>query len=302
MQNNFFKMRLSFLKHSRCILNQQQIIDKSFRRCIRGLPKRASKATTVTETIRPEPSIEEYEEKVDLSKFSNHLSTIARLALQNDPNRLKSINPNIRNNENGDLFVKNYKFTRSAQATVSKLEILNQKDTSYETITKEAEENQKFNEDPNEPISSVSCGGCGSKLHCQNKNIEGFMPASVFKGFTKKELIYKHCLRCDYLRTNKKVYNLTESSKFDYDKFLEEICSDNIEKKIHVILLVDLLDMPNSIYDGWSKLVQSRNVDIAIIGNKLDLLPDTGPGFLRGVFDCLIESCKQKGIDGKYLF
>lgn len=55
------------------------------------------------------------------------------------------------------------------------------------------------------------------------------------------------------LKTKKTLLNLEIDSKFDYEKFvLDRIRS---ESKSHVILLVDLLDIPNSIYEGWSKLI-----------------------------------------------
>lgn len=153
-------------------------------------------------------------------------------------------------------------------------------------------------EDPSEPVSSVSCGGCGAMLHCQDKDKEGFLPASEFKEASNKELIYKLCLRCYFLKTNKKIYQL--ESTFDHDKFIaENLCSrDNSRKRVHVVLLVDLLDIPNSIYAGWSKLMEAPNVDIFIVGNKLDLLPDTGPGFYSNVMQCLVENFAKKKILG----
>lgn len=153
-------------------------------------------------------------------------------------------------------------------------------------------------EDASEPVSSVACGGCGALLHCQNKDTEGFLPASEFKQATKKELIYKLCLRCYFLKTNKKIYQL--ESNFDHDKFIaENLCSrDNSKKRVHVLLLVDLLDMPNSIYAGWSKLMEAPNLDIVIVGNKLDLLPDTGPGFYSSVMQCLVENFAKKNVLG----
>ena len=153
-------------------------------------------------------------------------------------------------------------------------------------------------EDPTEPVSSVACGGCGAKLHCQNKDTEGFIPASEFKEATKKDLVYKLCLRCYFLKTNKKIYQL--ESSFDHDKFIaENLCAKDHPKRVHVVLLVDLLDIPNSIYSGWSKLIGSKHVDIVIVGNKLDLLPDTGPGFYPHVMRCLVENFAKKNILGE---
>lgn len=61
--------------------------------------------------------------------------------------------------------------------------------------------------------------------------------------------------------------------------------------------------MPNSIYDGWSKLVSNAtdpksNIDIIIVGNKFDLLPKTGPDFMRCIIESLAVNCAAKGIKG----
>ena len=160
----------------------------------------------------------------------------------------------------------------------------------------------KMEEDPNVPVSSIKCSGCGSNLHCQNKSKIGFMPSSKFKSLDKNALIYSLCMRCYYLKTKNKNFNL-DSSEFDYDKFImDKICSKANNKKVHVILLIDLLSLPNSIYAGWSKLFDNsyNHIDVCILGNKFDLLPHTGPLFYKSVNECLMHNCNKKGIAGKH--
>lgn len=149
------------------------------------------------------------------------------------------------------------------------------------------------------PKSKVNCPGCGALLQCQNKSHEGFLSADHFKSLTKHELIYTYCHRCKVLNTTTNARELKiEANQLDYDEFIiEKICA---QKKAHVILLIDLLDMPNSIYSGWSKLFQSKNqIDVCVLGNKFDLLPNTGPLFYKSIIECLATQCAKKGIYGE---
>lgn len=105
-------------------------------------------------------------------------------------------------------------------------------------------------------------------MHCQDKNHEGFISADIFSSLTKNELQYAYCFRCQLLNNNKKLLN---SKKFDYDELiLKDICE---QKKTHVILLIDLCDIPNSIYVGWRKLITCKNdIDVMILGMKIENL------------------------------
>ncbi len=123
------------------------------------------------------------------------------------------------------------------------------------------------------------------------------MPTDQFKSLTKHELVYAYCMRCELMHRRNKLYHV-ETNETDYNQFvLKKICE---QKKAHVILLIDLLDMPNSIYPGWSQLITSKNnIDICVIGNKIDLLPDTGPIFQKSIIECMAKCCEQKGISGE---
>ncbi len=277
----------------------------TFQRNLRSPNRRqqtSQKLQSTAQVNKPRQTIEEYEEKVDLKNFSKSLSTVAKLALSSDPSLITKLNPQIRADpKTGDFYIKTYKLTSQTSQIVQKLDTLNldtEKLIDYQKLDPTIENAEM--EDPNVPVSSVSCGGCGSKLHCQKKNTEGFMPAYKFKEYSKKDLIYKLCLRCDYLRTNKKVFSL-ESTNFDYEKVvMDPLCETKTGNKKHVLLLIDLLDIPNSIHEGWSRLIGVNNLDIVIVGNKFDLLPKTGPGFFNGVIESLAKNCAKKGIKGIY--
>lgn len=151
-------------------------------------------------------------------------------------------------------------------------------------------------EDPKFFRTKSTCNGCGAQLQCNDKKNEGFVDARKFKLLSKQELNFTICHRCEFLKAKNKLVNLSTNS-FDYDNLiLKKIIS---EKKAHVVILIDLLDLPNSIYDGWANLIQDKSsVDIIILGNKFDLLPNTGPKFEHNIIKCLSYQCLKKGIKG----
>ena len=172
----------------------------------------------------------------------------------------------------------------------------------YKNLIKEINQSEfKLNpdnleEDPKFIRTKSSCNGCGALLQCNDKKNEGFVDARKFRLLSKQELNYTICYRCEFLKAKNKLVNLNIGS-FDYDNLvLKKITS---EKKAHVVILIDLLDLPNSIYDGWANLIQDKSsVDIIILGNKFDLLPNTGPKFEHHIIKCLSYQCLKKGLKG----
>ena len=71
--------------------------------------------------------------------------------------------------------------------------------------------------------------------------------------------------------------------------------------------------LKSSIWQPWvaraSKLIRTKNknetplansnIEICIIGNKLDILPNTGGGWIESILECLEKNCTAKGIDGE---
>lgn len=189
------------------------------------------------------PAIGIVEEKLDLKSEPN-IPVSVRLALENEPHLATE-----------SLTIKRrLKFSFDSGKTLDRVEEeskTNQK--AHKIVTLDTLE---LLEDASVPKSRVDCPGCGSRLHCQNRHVEGFLPADEFKSLSKSEMQYKLCYRCEILTTRKKILNVETNSSFDYDKFIVERIRN--QSKAHVILLVDLLDIPNSIYDGWSKLFNNN--------------------------------------------
>lgn len=146
--------------------------------------------------------------------------------------------------------------------------------------------------DPTCLISSVPCGGCGALLHCRDSSIPGYVPSEIYRNYNARSDDLKSliCQRCHFL----KYYNLAlqvQVSQQYYPKILQTIQNS---KKALVILMVDLLDFPCSIWPGIADLI-GYNRPIVIVGNKIDLIPMDGKGFLSRVQKSLLNSAKESG-------
>ena len=260
-------------------------------------------------------TIELNTEKLDLDSKHTKLSTAARLAIKNDSNFVRKNFGDSLVNDDGEILVKKYKFRFDGDSAMKTLE----EEGSSKELTKTKTDQFKIptidslelKEDAKIPISYIPCSGCGALLQCKSRHLEGFMSADKYTILSKQELSFAVCFRCETLNRKKIMLNLKSAKPFDYDDLvINKILS---QRKAHVILLIDLLDIPNSIYDNWSRLIKNKTnknkdsllnssnlnqIDICIIGNKVDLLPDTGPIFYKSIIECLKANCEKKGIAG----
>ncbi|XP_055618225.1 nitric oxide-associated protein 1 [Toxorhynchites rutilus septentrionalis] len=145
--------------------------------------------------------------------------------------------------------------------------------------------------DPQEPTSIIPCGGCGALLHCAEPSIPGYLPSQLFKGKSKQQLMTTVCQRCHFLKTYNTAINVTVSPK-DYVDMISSIK----DKKALVVLMVDLLDFPCSIWPGLSEILGSKR-SIVVVGNKVDLLPKDCPGYLNNIRDNLTKTLLEAGFD-----
>lgn len=152
-------------KISKIVLSNRQINPIG----LRYLRRRANKEASA------EPAIEVVEEKIDVKSLN--IPTAARLALENDPKL----------NEN--LTKKQLKFSFDAEAA---LNVARKTSKTLDLSTLD-----DLSEDASVPKSRISCPGCGARLHCQNRNEEGFISADAFKSLKKKELSYTLCFRLE---------------------------------------------------------------------------------------------------------
>lgn len=97
------------------------------------------------------------------------------------------------------------------------------------------------------------------------------------------------CQRCHFLSK----YNTALKVHVNTDDYVEMIAK--INEKSLVILMIDLVDMPCSI---WPHIVDiiGRWRPIVVVGNKVDLLPQDSPEYLNHIRDCLDDTLIKSGI------
>ncbi|XP_069166697.1 nitric oxide-associated protein 1-like isoform X1 [Procambarus clarkii] len=190
------------------------------------------------------------------------------------------------------------------EGILQKLESTSKKDSSKNTLTNFKDEyffNDSISEDfvkdintessplikehgtadPTIPVSDVPCGGCGAHLHCQAPAFPGFVPKEDFEGLNRGELRSVLCQRCYFLRYHKMALNVRVSPSV-YPKILEPI--KNV--KALILVVVDLLDVPCSIWPNFIDIIGTRR-PVVVVGNKVDLLPADGKNHLRRIEDSL---------------
>ncbi|XP_045130401.1 nitric oxide-associated protein 1-like isoform X2 [Portunus trituberculatus] len=146
---------------------------------------------------------------------------------------------------------------------------------------------QQGSADPKCPISDIPCGGCGAFLHCQQPSLMGFVPKELFEGRNSGELRSILCQRCYFLKIHKTALSVKVDPNM-YEKLLEPIK----QKRALVLLVVDLLDVPCSIWPNIMDIIGTSR-PVMIVGNKVDLLPSDGKNHHQKVKDSLIASIEK---------
>ncbi|KAK3520867.1 hypothetical protein QTP70_034867 [Hemibagrus guttatus] len=158
---------------------------------------------------------------------------------------------------------------------------------------KKTKQDQKIYGSPDAemPISDISCSGCGALMHCMAPEVPGYLPSEKYKLLLEEDKLKKAiCQRCFLLTHHQKALNVT-MSKEEYRKIVSRIKSE----KALVLLIVDLLDLPNSIVPDLPQLV-GKNKHIIVLGNKVDLLPGDSQNYLQRIRRQLAQYCTDAGI------
>ncbi|XP_077501272.1 nitric oxide-associated protein 1 [Amblyomma americanum] len=140
------------------------------------------------------------------------------------------------------------------------------------------------------PPSQVPCGGCGAFLHCSDTAIPGFLPAEVFAGLNDDQLRQRLCQRCIFLQH----YNTALNVKVDQDAY-KSVLAEVSRRKALVLLLLDLTDMPCSIWPDLPELLGPQQPVLAV-ANKVDLVPCDAPGYLSRIKECVTKTLKGAGL------
>lgn len=115
------------------------------------------------------------------------------------------------------------------------------------------------------------------------------MPSQKFE-LLQDDLHNQICQRCEYLQKYNVALNVTVKPE-QYPKLLSQIRNT----KSLVIVLVDLLDFPCSVWPGLVNLIGEKQ-KVYIVGNKVDLLPKDDKLYLERIRKSLKESLKLTGI------
>lgn len=144
--------------------------------------------------------------------------------------------------------------------------------------------------DVDEPISDTCCSGCGAMLHCTATGVPGYLPSEKYKVLLQEgRLGGATCQRCHLLTHHHKALNL-QVSREQYRDVVRQIRP----LKALVLLVVDLLDLPDSIVQDLPDLV-GTNKHVVVLGNKIDLLPEDAPNYLQRIKRQLRQYCEDAG-------
>ncbi|XP_073342700.1 nitric oxide-associated protein 1 [Pagrus major] len=144
--------------------------------------------------------------------------------------------------------------------------------------------------DVDEPVSDTCCAGCGAVLHCTAVDVPGYLPSEKFRVLQQEERLGEAtCQRCHLLTHHHKALNLQVSSD-QYRAVVQQLRP----LRALVLLIVDLLDVPDSIVPDLPALV-GTNKHIVVLGNKIDLLPGDAPNYLQRIKRQLSQYCHDAG-------
>ncbi|XP_070769364.1 nitric oxide-associated protein 1 [Enoplosus armatus] len=148
--------------------------------------------------------------------------------------------------------------------------------------------------DLDEPFSDTCCSGCGAVLHCTAAAVPGYLPSEKYKVLLQeKRLCGATCQRCHLLTHHQKALSLHMSA----DQYRAVVRQVRPHKAL-VLLIVDLLDFPDSIVPDLPQLV-GTNKHVVVLGNKIDLLPRDSPNYLQRIKRQLAQYCLDAGFGGQ---
>lgn len=144
--------------------------------------------------------------------------------------------------------------------------------------------------DADEPVSDTCCSGCGAVLHCTAPHVPGYLPSEKYKTLLQEGgLSEATCQRCHLLTHHHKALSLQVSR----DQFWAVVWQIRPHQAL-VLLIVDLLDLPDSVVPHLPELV-GANKHVVVLGNKVDLLPGDSPNYLQRIKRQLAQYCRDAG-------
>ncbi|KJH51401.1 hypothetical protein DICVIV_02415 [Dictyocaulus viviparus] len=157
-----------------------------------------------------------------------------------------------------------------------------------ETFCEETEEIVTVN--PTRPAIDKHCSGCGAQLHCKNSSLPGFLPEELLDKTVRKKMTEAIlCRRCHLLKYYNFLINVNVC-RVDYESIMSCL---RLNSEALVLLIVDITDIPGSIYQHLPSIIGCQKPMI-VIANKVDLLPpDAKCGYLKR-FKLVVEEAIAK--------
>ncbi|CAK1599267.1 unnamed protein product [Parnassius mnemosyne] len=282
------KLELGYYKYYvKSIKKAAQIEAKKFReKCLPPLP------VSLKYYINENKLLNEEKEEIDFTgqnttfhlPFANKTNVSVFVTDKNINKKISShsndMSPKEFDHSNLNKWMTNYEHFDDSQ--LSSLEELEDEETMKQEWCK-----NYGTPDPMEGISRVTCGGCGALLHCSDPAIPGYLPSEIFKGRDEEELRNIECQRCHFLKEYNIALDITVQPE-EYEKLLQNIR----HVKSLVLLMVDLLDFPCSIWPGIVDIIGTDR-PLIIVGNKVDLLPGDSIGYLKRVKDSFLTEINK---------
>lgn len=243
-------------------------------------------------TLLKENSVNDSQSSVPESSVAPYFPFLSQLQNYESTSNLPQLNKEAENqllDEEYENYLKHHEVLQYFASNLNKIHH-KQYDLEIEGWTSQVWLRNYGKPDPSIAPSKVPCSGCGAHLHCAATNVPGFMPSEKFTLFSKEELASQLCQRCDFLQRYNVALNVTVPAD-EYPKLMSQIQLNNSL----VVILVDLLDFPCSVWPGIVNLIGEKH-SIYLVGNKVDLLPKDDKFYLERIKKSLKESLKANGI------
>ncbi|VDO38536.1 unnamed protein product [Haemonchus placei] len=151
---------------------------------------------------------------------------------------------------------------------------------------------------PTRPPINKNCSGCGAQLHCKDASLPGFLPEELLDKAARRRAVVEAilCRRCHLLKHHNFLLNVNVCS-VDYESIMSCL---RMNPEALVLLIVDVTDIPGSIYRQLPGIIGPRRPMI-VVANKVDLLPpDAQCGYLKRFKNVVDEAIEEAGFRDQF--
>lgn len=181
--------------------------------------------------------------------------------------------------------------------------------SNYLPLKSNSHRHRYLSTEPSQQISTlpdkVDCIGCGTLLQTDNPSERGYIKSDVLathynappdsedlQDITNNDSSVLICQRCHYLRNYNTALNIALSAD-DYKQHLTVLK----DKRALVLLIVDAIDFPGSLFPDLYHVLGPRN-HVQVIVNKIDLLPNCNRKTLQTLEEYIRRKATDEGLNG----